>query len=163
MEFQVPQFIEQKAKIIGPFSMGQFAYILGAAAISFIAYQIFELFLWVLISIVALAAAIALAFVKINGEPLPKIILFFLKFLTKEKKYTWQRIATTKTIEIDENLIYKTRKNMSFQEKLKSLSVKILGGKGDGESAKNKESKEKYQVVSYLTGEKEIAKRVDYK
>jgi hypothetical protein len=41
--------------------------------------------------------------------------------------------------------------------------VKILGGKGDGESAKNKESKEKYQVVSYLTGEKEIAKRVDYK
>jgi hypothetical protein len=163
MEFQVPQFIEQKPKIVGPFTLEQFFYILGAGAISFITKQLFSPLSWIFISIIAFILAFALAFLKINEEPLSRIIIYYLKFISSSKFYTWQRKTSSQNIEINEENIYEVRKKMGIQEKLKSLSLKVTLGKIFKPLPASNEKGEKYEVVSFITGEKEIAKRVDYK
>lgn len=163
MEFQIPQFIEQKPKIVGPLTLGQFLYVLGAAGVSFISYQIFTIPIWIFISLVTLAMSLTLAFVKVNGEPLSKIITYYFKFISTGKVYTWQRKAASQTLELDENAISNIRKQMSIQEKLKSLSLKVTLGKIFKPIKDYSGGSQKYEVVSFITGEKEVAKRVDYK
>ena len=71
--FQVPQFIEEKPKIIGPFTLAQFLYLAAAAAISFASFYVFTFFLWILITIIVGGAAAALAFGKVEGQEMAKI------------------------------------------------------------------------------------------
>jgi hypothetical protein len=160
MEFQTPQFIEEKAKIIGPLSLNQFIFFLIAAGISFIAYQFFEFFIWLIITLIVFGLAIFLAFVKINGEPSNKIILHFFKFTVNPKIYVWQRQISEKKIELTENEIQDIRKKISFSEKLNSFSLKTLVGKI---ILPPEEKKKDYEIVTFITGEKEKARRVDYK
>jgi len=164
MEFQTPQFIEQKPKIVGPLTLGQFFYIAIGAGISFLAYQFFNLFLWIIISLAAFGISLALAFGKINGEPVSKIAAYFVKFSLRPKTYTWQRQTEQTTLNLSESDLLKIRKNISIGEKLKSLSLKVAIGKifKPGPEIK-KEGEEKYEVVTFITGEREKAKRVDYK
>ncbi|MEK7464573.1 MAG: PrgI family protein [Patescibacteria group bacterium] len=160
--FQVPQFIEKKAKIIGPLTLEEFLYIAGAGGISLIAFYVFNFFLWLVISIVFVGAAIGLAFVKINGESAPKVLLAALNHLSKPKTYTWQRQMIEKSVDLGElEQIEELRKNMGLQEKLKSVALNIATGKiFSGKRTKN-EVRE-YETVTFLTGEQRKAKRVDY-
>lgn len=161
--FQVPQFIETKPKIIGPLTLPQFLYLTGAAGISFISFLTFNAFFAFLITAFVGAIAIALAFVKINGQTLPKILQVALIYVWQPKIYTWQRIAIQKTIELSSEDLMKARKQMTFQEKLKSLAQKVTTAKLISPLAKQSQNKKaSHQVVAYLTGERKIAKRVDY-
>ena len=91
-QFQVPQFIEEKPKIIGPLTLAQFLYIAGAAGITIIAfYTLDSFFLNFLIAIITGGIAIGLAFVRINGQNLPAVISAALSYWQKPKTYTWQK------------------------------------------------------------------------
>ena len=158
--FQIPQFIEQKPKIIGPLTLAQFFYVGGGGAVSVLAFYTLPGFLAFLVLVVAGGVGVSLAFIKINGQELPKIILSALQFWQKPKTYVWKR--EIKTVNLDVSSIEKIealRRNMSLQAKIKSAFKNITTGTF---LKKEKEQKEQYQVVRYLTGEKRMAKRVDY-
>jgi len=161
--FQVPQFIDTKPKIIGPLTFQQFLYIATAAALSFIAFSIFNIFLAFILTAIFGSIGLTFALVKINGQPLPKILIAAFNYWLKPRFYTWQRIVEEKTIEIPDENILEIRKNISFQEKLKNIAEKVATGKFFAvEKLKQKQTKERYQIVKKLTGEQEVAKRVDY-
>lgn len=160
--FQVPQFIEQKPKIIGPLTLEQFLYIAAAGGLSFLAFYIFNFFFWFLLTILLLGAAVGLAFVKINGQTMPVIIKSAISFLWRPRTYTWQRAVAETVLDIKElEKLEEVRSKMSIQEKLKSTALNITTGKIFSPK-KFKKEQERYEVVTYLTGEKEIAKRVDF-
>jgi hypothetical protein len=51
---------------------------------------------------------------------------------------------------------------MGIEEKLKSIALQITTGKFFTQLGTPRNSNTEYQVVTYLTGEKKVAKRVDY-
>jgi len=163
-QFQVPQFIEKKPKIVGPLTMAQFFYLGGAAAISILAFYTLPGFPAFLVLMIAGGIGVSLAFVKINGMDLPQMILSALKYWQKPKKYIWQR--EMEMTDLDTSSIEKIkalRRDMSLQERIKSVvknvmtgNIPLFGKKEGGEKGK------KYQQVRYATGETKMAKRVDY-
>lgn len=162
MNFQTPQFIEQKAKIIGPLTLPQFLYVAAAVGLSFIAFYVFNFFLWFMISVILVGIALSLAFVKVNGQEMPKVILAAINYLWHPRTYTWQRITKETALEISEaEKIQAVRRSMSIQEKLKSVALNITTGKIFS-GAQPKKTGERYQTVTYVTGERKAAKRVDY-
>ena len=94
MQFQVPQFIKRELKIVGPLTFKQFLFVamgfLGCAIFYFFLMQK-SAFLFVVLSILILFASIAMAFVKIQGIPLPTVITNFFLFSISKKTYLWKK------------------------------------------------------------------------
>jgi len=171
MQFQIPQFIEIENKVVGPLTLQQFLYLAGAAGFSFIFYFILELWLWLIITVILGAIAVSLAFIKYNGQPLPKILLAAFGFFWKPRFYIWQREA--KIISVPE--IEEKRKNLKefFSEmpSVKKLWQDLMTTKNPipkrEKSLKTpylgKQPKERFQIFRKITGEREVARRVDYR
>lgn len=160
--FQVPQFIEEKSKIIGPLTIGQFAYIAAGGILIFIAFKLLTFTPWFLFSFVVACASVSLAFVKINGQDMPHILLSGLNYLWKPRTYTWQRpIATTEMDSPELQRLEAVRRNMSIQDKLQELTLSVVTGKIFSNNGAPKTGNQ-YQTVTFLTGEKKLAKRVDF-
>jgi hypothetical protein len=161
--FQVPQFIEQKPKIIGPFTIEQFLYIAGGGALGFLSFYIFNFFLGLIFAIIFVGAAIAMAFVKVNGQRMPTIIKSALSFIWRPRTYTWQRAISQTVLDVSElEKLKEARSKMGVQQKLKSIALNVTTGKVFSPKKWREEEDDRYQVVRYLTGEKEVAKRIDY-
>lgn len=164
MNFQVPQFIETKPRIIGRLTLGQFGYVAVAGIIAYISFQLFNFFFFLLIVMIVGPLSIALAFFKFNGQPLPLLILSGLTFFWKPRVYVWQR--TLPETSLDTSAIEKieyARKLMGLQEKLKSLALNVITGKaGSGGLSQEGGRRDQYQVVQFMTGERRLAKRIDY-
>lgn len=162
--FQVPQFIEEKAKIVGFLTLQQFLMIAGAAGIGILLYYVLSFFLWFLVSSLLVGTAIAFSFVKINGQDLPKIALAALRYIWQPRRFTWQRAMEETSVDTSEiERLSTLRRSMSIQEKLKSIAESVTTGKIFGAKEMKRDSKgQKYETVTFLTGEKRNAKRVDY-
>jgi hypothetical protein len=165
--FQVPQFIEEKPKIISFFTLQQFLLIGGAAIFSVILYYVFSMFLWVLLSSLIVGSAAALAFVKINGQDLPKVVRSAFRYYWNPRRYVWERAMEETSLDSGSlEKISSMRRAMSIQEKLKKMAESITTGKifkpEDSLPEGAKLPKGEYEVVTYLTGEKRTAKRVDF-
>ena len=160
--FQVPQFIDQKPKIVGPLTLSQFFYIAIAAGIVFASFYLFNLILWVFISLVAVVLGVGFAFIKVNGQEMPKVVRSGLRFFLEPKIYTWQR-ETQKSLYDNEGAVESLRKNMGVQEKLSSVVLSVTTGKlFSPKQLRNDQKREEYQVATFITGEKRKVKRVDY-
>ena len=174
-QFQIPQFIEVENKIVGPLTLRQFLYLAGAGAFGFIFYFFLATWLWLLITAILGAIAIALAFIKYNGQPLPKIAWVAFGFLWKPRVYLWQRKKEEKVVSIPEISVEEKRKSLGrfFSEmpNVKKLWQDLMTTKtpipkrekGLRTAYWGKQPKEKYQIFRKLTGEKEMARRIDYK
>jgi len=161
--FQVPQFIEQKARIIGPLTLEQFLYLAVAGALSFIAYYVFNFFFWLMLSAILLVIAGALAFVKVNGQSLPQVLKAGFAYIWKPRTYTWQREISQKIVDVEDlERLEELRGKMSIQQKLKSVALNVATGKIFSPKKLKEEQGEQFEVVTRLTGEKEVAKRVNY-
>jgi len=170
MQFQVPQFIEAEDKIVGPLSLKQFAYFGGTIGASLLLFFILNTWLWFILSVILVGGGGALAFIKINGRPLPRVALAALHFYWQPQKYVWQ--PENPALQKDEG----TLKSM-FGDKfslesivrgaaLKSAWTQVqVGGSESAEKAKAgvRHLKEKYEIFHALTGERRAAKRVDYR
>ena len=96
-QFQVPQFITVEDKIIGPFTIKQFLY-LGSAALLIVGlYQLFLGFIFYSLAILIGSLGAALAFLKINEQPLPVILKNFFFYLIRPKLYTWKKEPSRRT------------------------------------------------------------------
>ncbi len=170
MQFQIPQFIEIEDKIVGPLTLRQFLYLAGAAAVSFVFFFLLQFWLWLMITVVLGSIGVAFAFIKYHSQPLPKIALQFFFYLWRPRLYLWQREKKEKTFEVKmpeapsrgilEGMpsVRKLWQDMMttktpIPKREKSLKAPILG----------KSIKEKFQLFRKMTGEKEIARRIDYR
>lgn len=91
MRFQVPQFIETESKIVGPFTLKQFLYLASGAVLIFILQFFLSTTLLILAGLPIAVLAIALAFYKVDGIPLPQYLLTALSFMTGPKRYVFQK------------------------------------------------------------------------
>lgn len=126
--FQVPQFIDIEDKIIGPLTLKQFMFLAGAGIIIFILYSVLQFWLWIIVSIIVAGAGLGFAFVKINGQPLFKVVLNGLKYLIRPRLYVWQRGQAKKSIAPQpvepKKEPVKEKKRLS-QEELEELAKKL--------------------------------------
>lgn len=190
MQFQVPQFIETEDKIIGPLTLKQFGYIAGAATVMVLLYFVLSLFLWILIAAVFGAAAAALAFGKINGRPLIVYLTAFIGSVWSPKVYVFKPKIPTRQLTKDVAVIAEPKVKLAPQEtplaghKTTAKKAPLFGGiRGLREwiatsktaipkrekplprdfGLPQKEFKDRFEVIRHLTGEREVAKRIDYR
>ncbi len=167
MQFQVPQYYEVKERIVGPLTLQQFFYIAAACGLSFLMFFIFQFWLWFMASIILLGAASALALIEINGQSLTKVLFSALFYYWRPRVYFWKREIEKEEIILPEEAkqIEEIKKELGFQQKIKSLGQKILTSRLPlpGEKSAMRNVQERYQVFRKSTGEKQAAKRVDYR
>lgn len=166
--FQVPQFIESKPKIVGFLTLAQFGYIAVAAIILFSLYFTLQFPVWVILAIILMGAAGMLAFGRINGQSFPLIVRHAFQFAWNPRRYIWEREIPKAMLDVTHiEKLEALRQRMKIEEKIKSVALGITTGKmfsldqfrkGEEDGVK----KDQYQVVTYLTGERKLAKRVDY-
>ncbi len=120
MRFEVPQFIEVEAKIVGPLTWKQFVYIAGGLGLLLIMYFTFPFTFFVLIGIPMGILSSALAFHKINNRPLSIFLESVVNYILKKKLYLWKREEMQTIIERDvtlssptSNLIYTSKNTLS--------------------------------------------------
>ena len=93
MRFQLPQFIETEVKIVGPFTLMQFLWVAGGAAILFLLFMFTKGFLFIALALPIAAIFIAMAFVKIDGVPLLVYASYGLSYILNPKKYIFKKEA----------------------------------------------------------------------
>lgn len=92
MQFKVPQNIDLEDKIVGPLTLIQFLYVISGGILIYLLYLTIggTFFFWVLAVPIA-AIALALAFLKIQDQPLSHFIKAGLMYLSRPKTRIWQR------------------------------------------------------------------------
>lgn len=91
MQFNIPQFIEIKDKIVGPLTMKQFLYVLvGIGAIASLWFFV-KLWLFLLLAIPIVIFFLMLAFYEFNGRPFIYFIGSALSYLLRPKIYLWKK------------------------------------------------------------------------
>jgi len=172
MNFQVPQFIETEDKIVGPFTLRQFLYIAVGGSVCFALFFFMQLWLWIIVAFFIMTIFSSLAFIKVSGRPLPTIVMAAIGFYWKPKFYLWKRkeevqkekearakVSGFGAAELRSKLDnlwdqIKTSKN-PIPKREKSFQPTIMD--------RTRSSKERFEMMRKITGEKEMAKRIDYK
>ena len=98
MRFQVPQFIEREARVVGPFTFKQFVYLGVPIAAAFFLYFIAPFFVFLFSTVVFLSFGFLFAFVNVGGRSFPTILLNFLHFSVRPKTYIWKKGEGSLTI-----------------------------------------------------------------
>lgn len=169
MQFQVPQFIETESKIIGPFGLVGFFFFAAAVLVSYFLFYLLEFYFWIISSAVILGFALFLVLGKVNGRPAPAFLIAVFNYFWGTKIYVFESekksLAVTEPIIATEPL----RRTSSFKE----LLQKITTSSGPipkrevafipGLSQQQSEIKERYEVLRKITGEREVARRIDYR
>lgn len=158
MQFQVPQFIETEDRVIGPLTIRQFIYIGVGAGVCAMFYFMFAMWLWIIFSVVIMGAAGAFAFVKIDGRPFISIVLSAFNFYWKPQTYLWQ----------SERQQIKKGVRPTLGASLQNIAAGLALHRGweniqTGTKISNAQLTEHYQIFRKQTGERNAAKRVDYR
>jgi len=93
MRFQLPQFIETETKIVGPFTLKQFLWIAGGAAVLTLLYMTLRGILFFVFALPIGGMFLALAFLKINDVPLLNYVSYGLSYFLNPKKYIFKKEA----------------------------------------------------------------------
>jgi len=91
-QYQVPQFINVEDRIIGPFTLKQFFYLLGAGGVVIVGLVMFNVITFIILAAPLAMFFIALAFMKINNQPLPTIVANALAYYTRPRLYIWKHV-----------------------------------------------------------------------
>lgn len=181
MQFQIPQFIEIEDKIAGPFSLRQLLYVVGGGVVAFLAFTTLPFLAAVIIALISVGGTLALALVKVNGQPLTRVAFAAAGFFWKPRLYLWKREVKEKMIEVPEFVGVKAapvpeehivdQRNILKKFTAHMPSINKLAG--DLNTSKNpipqrekgvpSVAAEKLSVFRKRTGEREMAKRVDFR
>lgn len=127
MQFKVPQFIDVKDKIFGPFTFHQFAYLAGGAGLIFVIYKILPLWIGIFLIIPVAVLTFLLVFYQINNKPFVFYLQAGISYLFSSKLYVWKQ----RLIKPDNNKTEKDSANIqrtsvvpmsSTENKLRDLS-----------------------------------------
>lgn len=124
MRFEVPQFINIEDKLFGSLTFKQFLYLAGGGGICYALYRILPIVIAIPLIIGVGGFAVALAFLKINGQPFIQIVEAFLKYQLNSKVYLWKRDNKTLTPTKQEVMIKKgvTQTSPMTQKSIKELA-----------------------------------------
>jgi hypothetical protein len=170
MQFQIPQFIETEDKIVGPFSLKQFIYMVSCGGTAVLLYFVLNPFIWFIIGMPLFALGVAFAFVKINGQPFSHIVTSAARYYWRPQIYVWQ--PHHPTMQKRESLSSSPAASVSLEKIVSGIALKSAwqqvqtGSKtGPAEAAKRsfEQMRERYEVFHRITGERHAAKRVDYR
>ncbi len=169
MQFQVPQFADVEDKIVGPLTLKQFLYIGSAVGLSMLLFFIVKPWLWLILSIFMIAGATGLAMIKINGRPLIKIATSAIWFYWRPQMYVWQ--SETQKKQDDGSLSGKTAEGFSLENIVSGMALKkswqnlqtgskvvASGGKWFGQR-----NQERYEILKKMAGDRQAARRIDYR
>ena len=90
-QYPIPQFIEEEGKIIFFLTFRQFFILVGAGAICFGLLFILPMIIAIIASMFVLGIFGIIAFLKIDGMSVVKVLLNMMGFYTKTKVYTWKK------------------------------------------------------------------------
>ncbi|OGY51128.1 MAG: hypothetical protein A3J59_03105 [Candidatus Buchananbacteria bacterium RIFCSPHIGHO2_02_FULL_56_16] len=90
-QFVVPQFIDVEDKIIGPITVRQFLILLAGAGVSFVAYKLSDLTLFVFEFAVISLIFFTFAFIKINGKPIHYLFLNLIQTSRRARLRVWKK------------------------------------------------------------------------
>jgi hypothetical protein len=156
MQYQVPQFIEVENKIVGPLTLKQFFYIAAAFFINFASFFVLQAGFWLVLIIIVNAATLALAFIKINGQPLLKVVVAAIRYFWKPRLYVWQKTTPEQG-----------PKNLDELELRLKTSTQAIGQREKGFRpsifAKLYQKGDVFEILRKVTGQQEAARRVDYR
>ncbi len=68
MQFQVPQFIEREAQVVGPLTFRQFSFLAIAGGVAFILYFFAPMVIFVPVTVVLAGIGLLAAFVQVGGK-----------------------------------------------------------------------------------------------
>ena len=173
MQFSVPQFIEFESKIVGPLTIRQFAFIAVPVLVSFALFFVLILPIWILVATVLLSVGISFAFIKIGGRPLYMVVLYALKYFWQPRLFLWK---TPIVVRQEPAIPSVQRRRQQLKDivpdfsKIGKLWQDITTSKEPIPKREKRQPKksigdiqEQYQVFRRITGEKEVARRVDYR
>ena len=170
MNFQVPQFIETEDRIVGPLTLRQFLYFALAGGVIFITFFFLNFGIWLVFAIFIITTASSFAFIKVNGRPLSVAAMSALNFYWKPRFYLWQREAEIKKTSLEKIPEAKSSQAKSLLDnlwnQLKTSKQPIPKREKAIQPAitdRVKSSKERFEMMRKITGEKEMARRVDYR
>lgn len=175
MQFQVPQFIESEDTIVGPLSLRQFGYLCLAGIFSAILYFTVNIVAWVLFSIILFAIALAVGFIKIQGQSMLRIASAYVRFFWKPQHYVWSAQESHTPNRKEEELrllaphgspLEKMVLGFFLRQTWKDLQTGEAHGadtKTPDEKTKETVQKEQYKIFRRLSGERHAARRVDYR
>lgn len=158
MQYQVPQFIEAEDKIVGPLTIRQFLYLAIAFMVDFILFFVLQMWLWFIIATLVSGFVIALAFIKINGRPLSKILLAAFNYFWRPHLYAWQKGNKTdqgQATDLNDLELQLKTSTQPISKREKWFRPSIL--------ARLHPSKEMFELFRKATGDREMARRVDYR
>jgi hypothetical protein len=166
MQFQVPQFIETEDKVVGPLTLRQFMYVAGAGVASAILYFSVATWLWLMLTVILLGGAIGVSFIKIQGRPLSNVILSALGFYWRPQTYIWkseEQPTGTAQRQDEEGSGISLEKIITGAALHKRWENLQTGQKTpEGKMVENKMNA-RYQIFRRISGEREAARRVDYR
>lgn len=175
MQFQIPQFIETEDKVVGPFSIRQFIYVAIAGGFCFMLYFAVKAWLFAILSIPALGIAFSFAFIKVNGVPLTRVAMAAFNFYWKPQTYVWQpehpevqkrpetlagvtATATPQGISL-ENVV----SGIALRSAWQNLQTGTKAAPRVSSQQFYGKVQEKYEVFRRMSGERNAARRIDYK
>jgi len=170
MQYQVPQFIETEDKVVGPFSIRQFAYVGIAAVLSGVCYFLVQTWLFAIIALLLIGGSLALSFVKINGRPLIKIAISAFNFYWKPQRYVWkpdhpiarQKSMPTAIRELPP--LQAIAQGNSLHKSWENLQTGTPAvEKASDRQFVEKKMAEHYQIFQRQSGDRAAARRVDYR
>ncbi len=166
--YQVPQFTEAESKIVGPLTLRQFLIIAGAGGIGVILYFLMQVQFFIITMIFVAAAAAALAFIKINGQSFASFSLNLSSYYWRPRVYLWKKeipkVAVQRTTETPQ--IFSLLLGKPGESPLRSLFLKLQTGDSTLKPRLKSAAVELpagVEVIRKITGERELAKRVDFR
>ncbi len=122
MRYQVPQFIEVEDKIVGPFTIKQFVYLVGGAGICFILYTYIYIYIALPLIVAVAGLSLALAFYKVNNKPFIDFMESAFIYYTKNNLYIWKK-EDKKVVQSDQS---ESEKRKVFVPRLSESKLKEL-------------------------------------
>jgi len=103
--YLVPQYIEMADKIVGPLTLAQFLYVLAGGILCYFFWAFFDKILAWPLSIIVGSFFLAMAFLKINDQPFPKMLVAGILYLLKPRERIWKKIEEIPEIKIEDKHI----------------------------------------------------------
>mgnify|MGYP003736418123 CR=1 FL=1 len=97
-DYQVPQFIEDESRLIGPFTLTQIGILVIGCGSAFIFYKLFKSFIGIPLAVIILFLTGMLTFSQMNNMPLYKMIVPILKHFILPKSYQWSQPRFVKNL-----------------------------------------------------------------
>lgn len=155
MQYQVPQFINVESKIVGPLTLKQFGFLAAGFLLIFFSFFILNFLVWLIFALFIAAISLAFAFLKHNNRSFSVLVISVFRHFWRAKKYTFRKEPTS----------------LKSNEGIEDLSLRLYTSKKPIKNERFKlpflkrfqKATDKFEILRKVTGDKEVARRVDYR